>query len=199
VRHILNPNRARWPKDLELLSLDIRDDPTNTRPRFYLAQTLECLGRYAGAQEAYETRIEMGGWPEEVYESKFRRARAMDMQRHESWAEVQQAYLDAHAFDPRRAEPLFAIAERWYAERNYSLCYLFAHRAASMPTPETRLFLDVEVYAWKAADLVAICAYYLATQANDQQLRAIGKQHAGFALAAHPADERLFANLKAYG
>lgn len=183
---------ARWLADLVLLQRDIDDNPENPRPRFYLAQTYECLGRFEEALAAYETRIKMSGWIEEVYEALFRRARVMGLLGY-VWPEVQQAYLDAHALDPRRAEPLFAIAEHWYFAKENALCYLFASRAAALPIPKTRLFVDVDVYTWKAADLVATCAFYL-----EPELFYQGKRAAHQAWFANPDDQRLEGNLERY-
>jgi hypothetical protein len=193
VRHHAESKQARWEHDLELLKLDLADDPTSSRTAFYLAQTYECLGRLAEALHAYNRRIAMPGWREETYEAMFRKARVLGGLGL-PWAEVQAAYLKAHAFDPRRAEPLYVIAKHYHDEDNHALAYLFASNASELPLPDTAMFVDREVYEWKAADLCAIHAYYLA----DATARERGRRAADRALSARPDDLRLRTNRAFY-
>ncbi|WP_437904019.1 hypothetical protein WME95_36860 [Sorangium sp. So ce327] len=181
----------RWQRDLELLSAALARSPGDGRAAFYLAQTLECLGRHAEAFEAYGRRAALGGWQEEVYESLFRMARtAAALGR--PWPEVQQRYLDAHAHSPHRAEPLFAVAWHWYGQRCWPLTYLFASRGAALPFPaEATLFVDAEVYEHKLLDLVATSAFHVGELAAGEA--ALRK-----ALARRPGDPRLLGNLAFY-
>ncbi|WP_437672680.1 tetratricopeptide repeat-containing glycosyltransferase [Sorangium sp. So ce131] len=181
----------RWERDLDLLSAELTRSPGSGRAAFYLAQTLECLGRHEEAFQAYERRAALGGWREEVYESLFRMARtAAALGR--PWPEVQQRYLDAHAHSPHRAEPLFAVALRWYEQRCWPLTYLFASRGAAIPFPaQATLFVDAEVYEHKLLDLVATSAFYVGELAAGEA--ALTK-----ALARRPGDARLLKNLAFY-
>lgn len=52
--------RPRWELDLTLLEHDY-----SSRGRFYYAQTLDCLGRYAEAFAAYMARADLEGYPPE--------------------------------------------------------------------------------------------------------------------------------------
>jgi glycosyltransferase involved in cell wall biosynthesis len=193
----LEASRARWHRDLKLLNDEVKSDPSNPRARFYLAQTYECLGMPDNALVEYERRIDLGGWAEEVYEAKFRRARIMDNTKR-PWPEVESAYLEAHRFAPGRAEPLFQIALHYYGIEAHALTYLFASRAMTLSKPDSPLFIDAAVYEWKAADLVAISAYYLGKQLDDSSVLAMGRRAAKQAQAFHPSDARLNANLTFY-
>jgi FkbM family methyltransferase len=182
--------RARWTRDLDLLNRDRTDDPSDPRPCFYLGQTHECLGQYAQALSFFERRAGMGGYFDEVYEAKFRIAKMMD-KLERPWPEIQQAYLNAHMHDPRRAEPLHAIAQHWHDGDHHALTRIFAVPAAELPKPPTDLFLDEEVYQWKAADLAAISSFY--TGHKDD-----GRYFAEEAVWSRPRDERLRANRAFY-
>ncbi|MCC6559288.1 MAG: glycosyltransferase [Polyangiaceae bacterium] len=184
-------SRRRWELDLELLTEEAKRRPADTRTRFYLAQTLECLGDMEAAHAAYQERIEMGGWREEVYESMFRLGRvAQALGR--PWPECQQRYLEAHAHSPERAEPLFAIAWHYYEQKSWPLTYLFAARGAQIPYPEgATLFVDAEVYRTKLLDLVGTAAYYVGE-------REAGEAAIRKALARSPGDPRLLRNLSFY-
>lgn len=179
----------RWHRDLELLLASDAANPNDPRTLFYLAQTQECLSRPETALATYELRIKVGGWPEETFEAYLRRAKILQHLKR-PWPEVQQAYLDAYAFDPKRAEPLFKIAEHWYGNDAHAMTHLFASRAAELPRPNATLFVDEEVYTWKAADLVAISGYYL----DDAGAKAKGRKFAEQCVKVRPGDERMRAN-----
>jgi glycosyltransferase involved in cell wall biosynthesis len=196
IRHERAPDseersRARWGRDAELLGGAVAQDPGDTRATFYLAQTLNWLGRSEEAIAMYERRIALGGWVEEVYYSRFMLAQVSE-RLGRPWAEVQQRYLDAFATSPHRAEPLCAIADHYIRTQAFTVAYLFARRAYELPYPERdRLFVDDAAYAWRAADLMATSAFY----AGDFEA---GERAARKALAACPDDARLQANLTFY-
>ena len=177
--------RQRWERDLVLLNQDREADPSDPRPYFYLGQTHECLGQYAEALPFFERRAEMSGYFDEVFEAKFRIGK-MKAKLDRPWAEIQQAYLEAFAHDPRRAEPLYAISEHWY-DKVHAISRIFASAAAEMPKPSTDLFLDEEVYTWKAADRAAISSFYSGHKAD-------GRDFAEQAVSYRPNDERLRSN-----
>ena len=178
--------RQRWERDLVLLNQDREDDPTDPRPYFYLGQTHECLGQYAEALPFFEQRAKMGGYFDEVYEAKFRVGRMME-KIGRPWAEVQQAYLEAYAHDPRRAEPLYAASQHWYEKGIHAVSRLFAVAAAETRKPQTDLFLDEDIYTWKSADRAAISSFYSGHKED-------GRYWAEIALSWREGDERLRAN-----
>ena len=167
----IEASKKRWERDANLLEDDLAQNPKNGRALFYLAQTFECLGQNHSALAAYETRIAAGGWAEETFEAMLRRARLL-AKLGRPWPEIQQAYLDAHTQDPKRAEPLYEIADYYYyhAKDNLPLTYLFARRAMELPLPDAMLFVDREIYDWKAAHLVSIAGFYL-----DAEAKRVGK------------------------
>ena len=182
--------RVRWTRDLVLLNLDRVADPNDPRPYFYLGQTHECLGQPAEALEMFEQRAKMGGYFDEVYEAKFRIGKMME-KIGRPWAEIQQAYLEAFAHDPRRAEPLYAISQHWYDKEIHAVSRLFSAAAAEMPKPPTDLFLDEDVYTWKAADRAAISSFYAGHKQD-------GRDFAEQAVSYSPHDERLRSNRAFY-
>lgn len=182
---------SRLYRDLELLRNQLKKNPTDTRTWFYVAQTLEDLGLRAQAIEAYARRVELGGWVEERYEALYRIARN-SMILGKPWSEVQQLYLDAHATDPRRAEPLFEIAQHYKLVGNHALCWLFASRGAQIPYPkDCKLFIQQDVYRWKLADLAGISGYYVGEYDA-------GDRFARQAFNALPQSDRLRENVAIY-
>lgn len=184
-------SRARWERDVALLESEVALRPTLARPAFYLAMTLFWLGRYEDAIHAFDRRIALGGWAEEVFYAKLSKARAAKAAGR-PWSEVLVMHLDAHAAAPQRAEPLFEVAMHYDAEGNHALALLFARRAYDLPLPaEDVLFVEHEVYEWRAADLVGTHAYWLGE-------RALGELAARQAVTARPNDPRLVRNLSFY-
>jgi len=192
----MEATKARWGRDLELLQADKLADPRNPRASFYLAQTYECLGKPEAALLEYAHRIEIGGWADETFEAKLRSAKILSALGR--WPEAERAFLDAHDFDARRAEPLFHIANHYYGLDRHALTYLFASRALALPKPNTTLFVDAEIYEWRAADLVAISGFYLGKQFGNPQVLAAGERAADLAIGGRPNDDRLRNNRSFY-
>lgn len=187
---------ARWEKDLELLHQDWEDGADKGRAAFYLGQTYESLGRLQEASAWYDERSKMAGWGKETFEAMLRKARCFI--RTHNWPKALDAFLEAHAFDSAHAEPLFEIAEYYYNQQKMDLCLLFARRAIEIPKPKEAVFTSDEVYTWKAHDLVAISAYYVAKRTGDKSLLVLGKKSADAAIAAKPGDIRLVNNRRFY-
>lgn len=181
--------RKRWERDVDLLENDFKTTGSH-RSAFYHAMTLYWLGRYGEAIISFTRRIALGGWSEEVFCSLLNKARAtqgVDAPPQE-WIPL---FTDAHSFDPRRAEPLWDIAE-WFAWRDdHALTVLFARRAFEMPKPAGVLFLEEAVYDWKAARLVGIHAWYVGAFE-------VGERAALAAHLARPEDEVLANNWRHY-
>jgi glycosyltransferase involved in cell wall biosynthesis len=184
-------SKKRWERDAKLLEAAAASDPTDTRTAFYLALTYQWLGRFDEAEAAFLRRIAMGGWHEEVFESKLALAR-IATGRGRAWPEIMERYLDAHASAPHRAEPLYAIALHYDGEAQHALTFLFARRAHEIPLPvKDTLFVDEEVYTWKVADLVASSAFWIGEME-------VGEAAARKAVRARPDDPRLQKNLGFY-
>ncbi|BBZ40953.1 hypothetical protein MCNS_40160 [Mycobacterium conspicuum] len=151
----------KYARDRDLLLAEVERNPKDARSVFYLAQSYFDLGDFVNARKWYERRVEMGGWDEEVYYSMVRLAESM-AQLDWPWLVVQDAYLKAWEFRPTRAEALHAIARRYREDQRYASGHMFAQRAAQIPLPENDvLFVGADVYAWRAMDEQAICAFWI--------------------------------------
>jgi len=154
----------KYVRDAEVLLAEVERDPENPRSVFYLAQSYFDARDFANARKWYARRTEMGGWDEEVYYSLARLAESMS-RLGEPWPDVLDAYLRAWEFRPTRAEPLHSIALRYRSDQRYQLGYLFAQHATQIPLPtQDVLFLNAEVYHWRALDEQAVCASWINKQ-----------------------------------
>jgi len=67
-----NSKEEKYLNDASILENALKDDPDNSRHQFYLAQCYADARCYDEAIEAYERRVEMGGFKDEVYLSLYR-------------------------------------------------------------------------------------------------------------------------------
>lgn len=189
---------STYLKDIAILEASLRDNPDNMRDVFYLAQSYRDAGRLSEAQSAYQRRVEMGGWAEEVWFSLFQIAVLLERQGRPT-TRVIAAHLAAFNDRPSRAEPLVELARINRLEHNYSLAYIYASHASKMAAPGDRLFVDMACYRWKALDELSISAFYVGTPDSMN----VGRQAAEALLGPHsslPATEleRVVNNAKYY-
>lgn len=137
----------KFERDLILLEVDAAQDPANARTMFYLAQTRENLGDGPGALAAYRSRIELGGWDEEVFWSMYRSANILDTAG--DWPAAAQMHVTAWEFRPHRAEPLFHLARGQRERGAHKTALMWAMRGKEVSYPEEdRLFIERWIYDW---------------------------------------------------
>jgi glycosyltransferase involved in cell wall biosynthesis len=153
-----DPQR-KYATDALILERALLDDPQNARHVFYLAQSYRDADQPERAIASYQRRIDMGGWHEEIWYAMFQIAMLEQRLGHDRSAIVA-AYLRAYQFYPARAEPLCALATHFRATQEWALAELFARAAASKQPPSDLLFVDDDVYQWRALDELAIATYY---------------------------------------
>ena len=155
--------RARDPdtylKDIALLEGALRAEPDHTRYTFYLAQSYRDAGRFEQSLAQYLRRAAMGGWEEERWFAQFQAAKMLERTGAAAPA-VREAYLNAYAARPSRAEPLCELARYCREHQDFALGAMFALQAAGIPMPADILFVDAAVYRWRALDELAVNAFY---------------------------------------
>ena len=158
------PDGASWSdadkykKHIQLLLEDVQEDPNNARSRYYLAQSYRDAGQPIEAAEHYAKRATMlNGWEEERWSAAYEYAKIQEKLK-KSLGEVVAAYTNAWCIRTTRSEPLHALAcyLNWSGRPDIAL--MFARQAASLPLPPDRLFIEAEVYAWKALDEWSLAA-----------------------------------------
>ena len=140
-------------RDIEVLEKGVKDEPTNERYMFYLAQSYRDHGNIPKAIEWYTKRFEFGGWFEETYVAGLNVARLTNSK---EWA------WKAHNMNPKRIECLVSYMEYCRCNNKWSQeLYAMAKYATSIPMPtDQKLFLETEKYTWKVWDEFSIIAYY---------------------------------------
>jgi glycosyltransferase involved in cell wall biosynthesis len=153
----VNPNKYR--NDAAVLEAALVAEPSNARYAFYLAQSWRDAGEYEKAIRAYEQRVAMGGWEEEVYYSLHEAARMSALLGRDDGVVID-AYLRAYERRPTRAEPMCNLAAYLRDLGRRVAAYPFARVGAEIPRPTDILFVDDSVYAWRALDEFAIASYW---------------------------------------
>jgi|SRR5581483_3069745 len=161
--------QQKFGHDAEVLRAALEKEPENARYAFYYAQSLRDAGDLPSALAAYERRIAMGGWAEEVYFSKFQLG-VLKERLNFPYAEVVAAYLDACDFRPTRAESPCELARYFRLNQRWHLARHFAQIAASLPITNDVLFIDRAVHDWRARDEWAIAAYWCGDRAESARL-----------------------------
>ena len=164
--------KEKYAKDAELLLDALTNEesenyePTNVRYQFYLAQSYFDSQQWDKAEEAYNKRVEMGGWEEEIWFSYFRIAIVKAI-KEESWLDVKQAYLDAWEYRPHRAEPLYEISRVLRMMEKPKQAYVYARMGAEINYPhQDILFIAKDVYDWKMLDEFGSVAFYIGDYGN---------------------------------
>jgi glycosyltransferase involved in cell wall biosynthesis len=185
-----NKDPEVYRRDAELLERSLSAHPDDPRSEFYLAQSYRDSGDLEKALTWYRRRLaDPVGWDQERWYSAYQIGVLLErLERpHER---IAAAYLEAFELRPTRAEPLVALARVERLREHYEVALLYVARAVEMPEPPpTDIFVDLDVYRWKAWDEYAVSAYWAGYFAS-------GERAARRALAARPADKRLKTNLE---
>jgi len=150
----------KYSKDAETLENALKDEPDNVRYKFYLGQSYFDSQQWEKAIQAYMTRVEAGGWPEEVYYSLYRIAVAKAML-NKPWGEIMEAFLAAYNYRPIRAEPLYHIAQIYRTKMQMpAVGFLFAKAASEIPFPTNDiLFVPDAIYNYGILDELGATAH----------------------------------------
>lgn len=146
--------REKYLGDAEILRRELAAEPNNTRHAFYLAQSLRDAGLLGEALAAFQHRIDLGGWAEEVFYSKY--CIALIRQRLEQpFDDVMAAYLDALRLRPQRAEPACYLATYLLEKEHYEQARDYALMACATPMPEQGLQVDRAAHGWLPRNALA--------------------------------------------
>lgn len=147
----------RFARDKVLLMEDHKENPTEPRTVFYLAQTCACLNQQDEAFYYYKLRTTLEGFWEERLHSYIKCGELSEKFNH-PWEESMKWYMKAFEFNPR-AEPLMKIAYH-YKDKNWHLCFTFVNLACNLEFPDCLLFVDRIVYEYTRWQLLCIAGWY---------------------------------------
>jgi len=154
-RHKNKTGTERFAEDAKILEQGLIEEPNNTRYMFYLAQCYFDSHQYKKSQKAYQKRVDADDWEEEVYYSRYRIAQCYQ-NLHKENKEIIEKFLECYHKHPDRAEPIFAIAMKYYNSGIWKPAKRYFKLASSIPFPADKvLFQTKSIYDYQAL-------YYLA-------------------------------------
>lgn len=172
---------------LELLELDVQEDPHNDRNRYYYARELFYRGRFEESIIQFKHHLSMpeARWNAERAWSMRYLAKMIPHER-ESWL------LKACAEYPNAREPWVDLAQYYYSLNDFAGCLFAANKALAITEKEGLYLNEGEAWGWIPHDLAAIAAYNLGSYHYAYGQGAI-------AMSMNPTEPRLQKNLEFYG
>lgn len=128
-------DRKRY--DLQLLHDMIKEDPTNPRHYYYLAQTYNLLEDYEQAAYWFKRRATtaLKGHDQEAVDSWFELARTYNFKLNRPWEECKHAYEEAYKMDPSRPEALYFIGIHYYLNGDRKTAFQYFKDAFALGYP----------------------------------------------------------------
>jgi len=158
--------------DAKILEEALNEEPNNHRYQFYLAQSYRDAGELVKALGAYQKRVAMAGWEEEVYWSLIEIARLKRLLDYTA-IEVLESYLQAYHYRPHRVEGVYHAIQYCREQHCYALGYQLAHdalkQAITLPHDDL-LFVNPDIYYWQLHDEIAVCASQTGKHEEAKQL-----------------------------
>lgn len=146
-------------RDERLLRLYLQQWPGDPRSLFYLAQTLKDKGENAAAIEAYQNRMNAGGWDEEIWYSAYQLA--VCFQRMGKYSDMASACLNAYNLRSWRAEPIVLLARQYAQLEQHDSALLLLEQAQQIELPlSDRLFVEHQAYGDAIQELIGISGFY---------------------------------------
>jgi tetratricopeptide (TPR) repeat protein len=148
----------KFERDKLLLQQSIDEDPSDQRSWFYLALTLRDLGDTDAAISAFQQRVALGGWEQEVFYSLYQIG--LLLRESDPNAAIVQL-LTALNFRPSRVEPLLELARIHRQRGQYALCEMYASKGLSLPRSTDSAFVHTEAHDWALKFELAIAWFHL--------------------------------------
>ena len=162
-----DPNK--FLKDALVLERALIEEPTNHRYRFYLAQSYRDAGKYELAIENYQKRVEAQGWEEEVFISLWQIAR-LQLALGKDPKTITQAFYNAYAYRPSRAEPLCDLAKYYRGQKQFDKAYRIASIGMTIPRSKDLLFVESSPYDYDLQLECSVSAYWMGNYEKCRQI-----------------------------
>lgn len=130
----------KFLKNVKLLEEGLKEDPTNARYVFYLAESYRDAGDKSKALVWFQKRVDMQGWAEEVYWSLLQIGHILN-DLGIAPNVVIEAYKNAHNYRPHRIEALYHLVEMYNQNDLQPLAYDCIKKWEKTPKPTEKDYL----------------------------------------------------------
>jgi tetratricopeptide (TPR) repeat protein len=152
-------------RDATLLIQGLKEEPTNGRYMFYLAQTYYCMGQYLDSIFWYEKRSlnTKDAFEEEIWYSIYRIGQSYEAVH--NYPKMVYWYLKAIGRRPHRIEPYVRLAKHWIFNDHdlqyWNGCQLLK-QGLKLARPEVDvLFVELSMYQYEAYWALSVGSYYI--------------------------------------
>jgi tetratricopeptide (TPR) repeat protein len=166
----------KFERDIKLLTDGIKEEPTNARYYFYLANSYHDLGRYNEAIHMYKKRIELGTWKEEVWYSYHRIG--LCYMKMNKMSDALWYWMEGYNYYPERLEGLYEIMKYYRVNCKNKLAFTIYNMCKNYLSKNVNrdhyLFLHNDVYKYKLYyEYTIIAAYNGITNINDEVIEVL--------------------------
>jgi glycosyltransferase involved in cell wall biosynthesis len=158
-----NKDPRKYQKDVEILEHALqseRDAFLRSRYVYYLARSHRDAGERDRALQYYLSRLDLGHWSEEIFDSAYNAAEIMKATG-KPFQDVISMYLRATSAAPSRAEALHAASRFCREKERFAEGFEYARRGLEIPLPTDGLFVQSWVYEYGLLDEYAVNAYWI--------------------------------------
>ena len=160
----------KFQRDKELLLEDLKENPSNSRACFYLAQTYFALQDWENAKKYYLQRSDMPNYDEEIYYSLYMHGMCT-INTKQSLEESLEYLIKAYQFRPQRLEALYEAIKLCRLREKYYLGYTLGITSSNTPYPsEDKLFVNRPVHEYEFFRELLYCAHQINNMKECYQL-----------------------------
>ena len=164
---------------------------------FYMAQSYRDAGMHERSIEAYQRRVDLGGWPEEVYISKYWIARQKQVMG-KGDEEIIDAYLKAWEYRPNRLESLYHLIKFLGSKKRYALAFALSSVGMKTGPCSDILFVEDDIWKWRMPDEYSVLAYYNGNAQEAHKVTSILINSPVFEKIAKNEQDRIMKNIDFY-
>jgi glycosyltransferase involved in cell wall biosynthesis len=164
---------------------------------FYMAQSYRDAGMNERSIEAYQRRVDLGGWAEEVYISRYWIARQKQILNRPD-EEIIDAYLKAWEYRPNRLEALYHLIKFLGTRKRYALAFALSSVGMKTGSCSDILFVEDDIWKWRMPDEYSVLAYYNGNAEEAYKTTNIIINSSLFANINKADQERIMKNMEFY-
>jgi tetratricopeptide (TPR) repeat protein len=162
----------KFERDASLLEEGIKEDPTNDRYHFYLANTYRDLGKNELSIEYYKKRIKLKGWEQEIWQCYYNIG-LINLKLGKNDKAIN-SFIDCIKIVPYRLENIYELIKHYRLTSNHSMCdyyyNIFKFVKSQNKYIDDYLFLNKDVYTYLCDYEYTIFSYYLKNKNIQKEL-----------------------------
>ena len=154
-----NRTKARKQSDLTILFNMQKEDPTEPRTYYYIADSFLGLKDWSNALEWFMKRVDIGGgFSSEIQDSLYYIAVIKDMYIKHPWEECEDSYLKCYNADPTRSESLYFIGLHYHNIGIYDKAFIYWKKAYELGIPQITMSFRKDIYNFYIPkDFASLC------------------------------------------